>query len=85
MNLSLLEACSDLVHTHHAPRLEDLAAIYGRIAVQRRICDPVQTATPRFPSATPPPPTAPPTATPPLSPTPTARIPTRRRTPTSRW
>lgn len=77
VNLSLLEACaSDPSMFHHAPRPEDLAAIYGRIAVQRRICDPVQTATPRFPSATPPPPTVPPTDTPPPSPTPTACIPT---------
>lgn len=83
VNLGLLEACaSDPSMFHEAPRPEDLAAIYRGIAVQRRICDPAQTATPRFLTATPTPtatPTSPPpTATP--TPTATACIPTTQYT-----
>jgi len=67
ISVDLLTACaSDPSYFHHAPRPEDLAAIYGRIATQRRICDPPPTATPV-------PPTATPTVTP--RPSPTACIP----------
>ena len=64
----LAECASEPSLFHHAPRAEDLAAVYGRIAVTRRVCDP--------PPATPRPPTA--TATPP--PTPTACIPSLTHT-----
>ena len=67
ISVDLLTSCaSDPSYFHHAPRPEDLAAIYGRIATQRRICDPPPTATPV-------PPTATPTVTP--RPSPTACIP----------
>lgn len=67
--LALLAECaSDASQFFHAPRAEDLAAIYGRLAPTRRVCDP--------PTATPAPPTA--TATPP--PTATACIPSLTHT-----
>lgn len=67
--LALLAECaSDPSQFFHAPRAEDLAAIYGRLAPTRRVCDP--------PTATQVPPTA--TATPP--PTPTACIPSLTHT-----
>lgn len=64
----LAECASEPSLFQHAPRAEDLAAVYGRIAVTRRVCDP--------PPATPRPPTA--TAAPP--PTPTACIPSLTHT-----
>ncbi|MEO8084641.1 MAG: VWA domain-containing protein [Ardenticatenales bacterium] len=81
VNLGLLEACaSDPSMFHEAPRPEDLAAIYRGIAVQRRICDPAQTATPRLPTDAPTS-TATPTSPPPTAtPTPTACIPTTQYT-----